>query len=67
MSSNTAIKDDETKDPFTEYFVVKSINEQYSVWPSEKEIPAGWNKIEIAGNKENCLDWIEKNWEGPKL
>jgi MbtH protein len=61
------MNDSETKDPFDEYEVVKSIHGDYSIWPSVKKIPSGWESVKILGDKNHCLAWIEENWEGPTL
>ena len=45
-----------------EYIVVVNHEEQYSIWPSWKEIPIGWSDIGVKGSKEECLDHIEKVW-----
>lgn len=45
-----------------EYFVVQNKEGQFSIWPSEKELPLGWNKEEVNGSKEECLNYIEKIW-----
>jgi MbtH protein len=44
------------------YHVVRNHEEQYSVWPDGKELPAGWDKLEISGTKDTCLDYIERVW-----
>ena len=36
--------------------------EQYSIWPSYKEAPAGWREVGMSGNKQECLDYIQKVW-----
>lgn len=32
-------------DPFKEYRVVINMEEQYSIWPTCKDIPRGWNDV----------------------
>ncbi len=44
------------------YFVVRNVEEQYSIWPAFKEIPTGWEPMRMAGPKEACLDYIGKHW-----
>ncbi|HTF98520.1 MAG TPA: MbtH family NRPS accessory protein [Cellvibrio sp.] len=44
------------------YFVVKNHEEQYSIWPSQKELPLGWIDCGVLGSKGYCLDHIEKIW-----
>ena len=36
--------------------------EQYSLWPAEKAIPAGWRKAGKQGGKEECLAFINEVW-----
>lgn len=45
-----------------EFFVVVNDEEQYSIWPSDREIPAGWNAVGDAARRADCLAWIEQNW-----
>ncbi|RPI83339.1 MAG: MbtH family protein [Planctomycetaceae bacterium] len=35
---------------------------QYSLWPTFREIPAGWKEVGPKGARTVCLDWIEANW-----
>lgn len=37
--------------------------EQYSLWPSYKEIPIGWKQIGPEGDKQTVLDYIKDNWK----
>lgn len=45
-----------------EFLVVVNGEEQYSIWPSFREIPAGWTAVGPKGNRKLCLDWIEQHW-----
>ncbi|EWC63680.1 putative MbtH-like protein [Actinokineospora spheciospongiae] len=42
--------------------VVVNHEEQYSIWPADREPPAGWTPVGVAGPEEECLDWIEAHW-----
>jgi len=46
----------------TIYKVVMNHEEQYSIWPDYKEIPAGWSAVGKAGPKQECLDYIKEIW-----
>ncbi|MEJ2610993.1 MAG: MbtH family NRPS accessory protein [Candidatus Thiodiazotropha sp.] len=35
--------------------------EQYSLWPSTKEIPLGWKTV-YSGTQKSCLEYIESEW-----
>jgi MbtH protein len=42
--------------------VVVNHEEQYSIWPEYKDIPAGWREVGKTGIKKECLDYIETVW-----
>lgn len=44
------------------YKVVQNHEEQYSIWPSYKEPPAGWREVGMTGKKQECLDYIREVW-----
>jgi MbtH protein len=44
------------------YRVVVNHEEQYSIWPAERETPAGWQEVGKTGTKQECLDYIEEVW-----
>jgi MbtH protein len=51
----------ETEDK-TIYHVVVNHEEQYSIWPSYKPVPAGWREAGKTGLKDECLDYIKTVW-----
>ncbi len=42
--------------------VVVNHEEQYSIWPAEREIPRGWRAAGKRGPKKDCLAHIEEVW-----
>jgi MbtH protein len=52
---------DETEDQ-TVYKVVVNHEEQYSLWPADREVPAGWNDAGKSGTKAECLAYVEEVW-----
>lgn len=46
----------------TIYTVVINHEEQYSIWPAHREIPAGWRDAGKSGPKAECLAHIEQVW-----
>ena len=44
------------------YTVVVNSEEQYSIWPESKPVPAGWREAGKTGDKQDCLDWIKEVW-----
>jgi uncharacterized protein YbdZ (MbtH family) len=45
-----------------EYLVLVNDEDQHSLWPAFREIPAGWRAVGPRGKRQECLDWIEANW-----
>jgi MbtH protein len=46
----------------TVYEVVTNHEEQYSLWPADKALPAGWRAAGKSGPKAECLAFIEQVW-----
>ena len=42
--------------------VVLNDEEQYSIWPADRPIPAGWRPEGFAGTREACLAHIDAAW-----
>lgn len=53
--------DDHSED-HTRYKVVVNHEEQYSIWPAERENPLGWRDAGKDGTKQACLDHIGQVW-----
>ena len=51
----------ETEDT-TIYKVVMNHEEQYSIWPADRENALGWNDAGKVGPKAECLAYIEEVW-----
>ena len=48
--------------PDGRYTVVVNDEEQYSIWPAGRELPAGWREAGRQGAKEDCLAYVEEVW-----
>lgn len=44
------------------YHVVVNEEEQYSIWPADKPVPAGWRTAGFEGEKQECLRHIDTVW-----
>ena len=44
------------------YTVVINDEEQYSIWPTFRTVPAGWSEVGVRGPKAECLAHIESVW-----
>ena len=54
--------DREEKDDEAIYRVVVNHEEQYSIWPAERENALGWTDAGKTGRKAECLAWIKEAW-----
>ena len=54
--------DRDEKEDKTNYKVVVNHEEQYSIWPSERENAPGWKDAGKTGVKAECLAWIKEVW-----
>jgi len=46
----------------TTYKVVVNDEEQYSIWPVDRECPAGWRDGGKTGTRDECLAHIKEVW-----
>jgi MbtH protein len=44
------------------YNVVVNHEEQYSIWPADRELPLGWTAVGKTGPKSECLAYIKEVW-----
>ena len=45
-----------------QHAVVRNDEEQYSIWPVGRDLPAGWRRNGFTGTEEECLSHIEEIW-----
>lgn len=44
------------------YKVVMNHEEQYSIWPMDRENALGWKDAGKSGTKTECLEYIKQVW-----
>jgi MbtH protein len=49
-------------DNSSSFVVVANQEEQYSIWPLDRELPQGWREAGASGSRDECLDYIERTW-----
>ena len=45
----------------TNHQVLVNEEEQYCLWPGDKDVPAGWKSV-FQGTHQACLDHVELVW-----
>jgi MbtH protein len=56
VSTNPFDDDDGT------FYVLANDEEQFSLWPTFVDVPAGWRVVCGADTRANCLAYVEENW-----
>jgi MbtH protein len=44
------------------YVVLINDEEQYSLWPRNQDVPAGWRSVDVSGSKEECMKYVDETW-----
>jgi MbtH protein len=44
------------------FHVLTNDEGQHSLWPSWKDVPAGWTIVHKSDTRAACLDYVNKNW-----
>jgi len=52
----------EERDDTTIYKVVMNHEEQYSIWPHDRDNALGWNDAGKTGSRAECLAYIKEVW-----
>jgi MbtH protein len=52
----------EDSENYDVYKVVVNHEEQYSIWPADRENALGWTDAGKSGTKDECLAYIEEVW-----
>jgi MbtH protein len=52
----------EEREDTTVYKVVVNHEEQYSIWPADRENALGWTDAGKTGPKQECLEYVKEVW-----
>jgi MbtH protein len=50
------------EDDTRQYAVVRNDEHQYSIWPADREPPAGWTAAGPVATRTDCLEHIRGAW-----
>ena len=62
MNTQNVDQDKNKKIDEIKYNVVKNIEGQYSIFPSYRNVPAGWTVEGDEKTREECLEYINEVW-----
>jgi MbtH protein len=54
--------DRDEREDRTIYKVVVNSEDQYSIWPADRENAPGWNDEGKTGTRAECLEYIKEVW-----
>lgn len=49
------------------FVVLSNLSEQYSLWPKLQDIPIGWYLEYGPGDRDTCIDYIDRHWAHPSV
>jgi MbtH protein len=58
----TPIMNEAERNDSLTYKVVVNHEEQYSIWPADRENALGWKDVGKVGTKAECLEYIKEVW-----
>lgn len=44
------------------YVVVRNDEEQYSIWRTSLDVPAGWHVVGGPRTEDDAIAWIDREW-----
>jgi MbtH protein len=44
------------------YQVLRNDEDQYSLWPADLDVPAGWNQVGKEGTMDECSAYVDEVW-----
>ena len=53
---------EDQREDATTWSVVVNDEEQYSIWPTVRALPAGWRAVGKTGSKAECLQQVKQVW-----
>jgi len=49
-------------DPEGRFLGLVNDEEQHSLWPSRRAVPAGWRLVHGEDSRQACLDYVTQHW-----
>jgi uncharacterized protein YbdZ (MbtH family)/predicted MFS family arabinose efflux permease len=62
VPAETETEGETNMDDDARYQVLRNDEDQYSLWPADLEVPAGWSQVGKEGTKEECSAYVDEVW-----
>jgi len=49
--------------PEGQFYILQTARQQFSLWPQQCALPAGWQVVCQPGSQQQCTDWLTHNWQ----
>lgn len=49
--------------PQGRFYILQNPQQQYSLWPAQCSLPAGWQVICEPQDPQTCHAWLEQRWQ----
>lgn len=50
-------------DPQGQFTLLRNRQNQYSLWPQQCTLPAGWEVVCAPQSQEACQQWLAEHWQ----
>jgi uncharacterized protein YbdZ (MbtH family) len=51
------------EDDSKSYSIIVNHENQYSLWPTFRQVPSGWAAVGVQAKRRECLEWITEKWK----
>lgn len=48
--------------PQGQFYILQNSQQQFSLWPQQCALPAGWQVVCAPQSQEACQQWLERHW-----
>ncbi|OON38678.1 MbtH family protein [Izhakiella australiensis] len=44
------------------FYILRNAHQQFSLWPQQCALPAGWDIVQQPQSAEDCQAWLNRHW-----
>ncbi|SFN23898.1 Uncharacterized conserved protein YbdZ, MbtH family [Izhakiella capsodis] len=49
-------------EPQGQFYILRNAHQQFSLWPHQCILPAGWDVVHPPQSVEDCHAWLSRHW-----